>query len=849
MAACLALYSGPGVFAVSAPVPKSLATHTYLAGFDVCNHTATSGVVNVEVPGTALLNAKLPPPGKTCRKVRAFRAMAPVEAKSLKLGRWQVRGECTTTNASLEEVVPVYATGNGLTLGEGEALFGHAYYYAPKWSGKYGGESRPFEGVVNGYFHDSHWRMRKDGVLTWRHSLGGRCLKKGKLKVMVAYADTPWAIEAAVNGGAWQRIATFPKSDTGKVDVPDGRDLRIRVCGIGDKGFYVFSYSFEAMLDGEPGYAVGRTDMRRRDGTLFRWPDAPEKPYAKGAMLTSTDSAVRLWTAAAGWKVFPENPLPKDSTRVLRIQTAANETECAQLVVTPTRPLDGVRVDVTEAPSCEAGCLSAAAVEVLKLTCVNVRIPTDATCAPGLWPDPIERQTADGCSVAANESQAFWVRVKVPKGSPPGVYRGTLELRADGIAPQRVPFEVEVFGFELPDVMTCDTAFGCRTYNIDRDCHPKTIADRRRMYDMYFRILAEHHISIYTPDPTTPLKVTWKGLENPATAEPVFNWDEWDVGIERSLREWHMNTVRVPVKGLGGGTYEHRYEPEIAGFKEGTPEYDILIGKYLRAMETHFKEKGWLEKAYVYWFDEPSPKDYAFCTNGFAKLKRHAPGIRRMLTEEADRMLLDSVNLWCPVTPYFHKGENAAARAKGDQFWWYVCCDPKAPYATEFIDKPGTEMRVWLWQTWKENVTGVLIWDTIYWSGGTVYRGAGQDCWDDTQCWCDSSAHPYPYHWGNGDARFLYPPRTVMDRTRKGPVFDPPVETYRLEMLRDGLEDYEYFAILQRLDPKNALLSVPQDVTASMTEFTHDPSPMLRHRERLAREIVRKHAAMPTVCR
>ena len=78
-----------------------------------------------------------------------------------------------------------------------------------------------------------------------------------------------------------------------------------------------------------------------------------------------------------------------------------------------------------------------------------------------------------------------------------------------------------------------------------------------------------------------------------------------------------------------------------------------------------------------------------------------------------------------------------------------------------------------------------------------------------------------------------------MDRTRKTPVFDPPVETYRLEMLRDGLEDYEYFAILRRLDPQNVLLSVPPEVTASMTEFTRDPTPMLRHRERLAREIVR----------
>ena len=839
----LALYSGTdrdcAVFVVSGPVPKSLSTHTYLASFDIANQTATSGVVNIELPGVALLDSVLPLPGKTRRKVGAFRAMSPVDRKSLRLGRWRVIGECTTGNASLEEVVPVYETRNGLTLGEGETLFGRTYRYAARWSGPYGSESRPFAGFVNGYLHDSHWRMRKDGVLTWRHSLGGRCLKKGKLKVKVSHADTPWAVEAAVDGGAWRRLATFPKSDNVSVDLPDGKDIQVRVCGIGDKGFYVWGYSFEATIDIEPGYIIGRTDLRRNDGTVFVWPDAPEKPYAKGSMLASTDRTLRLWTAAAGWKVFPDNPLPADVAGAIRIQTAANETECSQLVVTPSRALSGVRVDVAGAPASAAATMPASAVEVMKVSCVDVKIPTDKTCAAGLWPDPIERQTADGCDIAADESRSFWVRVKPPKGTQPGIYRGSLEVRADGMAPQCVPLEVEVFGFELPDVMTCETAFGCRVRNLVRYCHLNTLADRRKMFDLCFRILADHHITVYDPDPTTPLKVEWKGLADPATAQPVFNWDEWDAAVEKGFREYHANTLRVPVNGLGGGTYEHRYEPEIAGFKEGTPEYDILIGRYLRALEGHLKEKGWLEKSYVYWFDEPDAKDYAFCTNGFAKLKRHAPGMRRMLTEEVCKTLLDSVNLWCPVTSNFHKGENDSARAKGDRFWWYVCCGPKAPYATEFIDKPGTEMRVWLWQTWKEKVSGVLIWDTIYWSGGSTYRGVRQDCWDDTQCWCDSERLPYPYNWGNGDGRFLYPPRSARGNTGNVPVLDPPVETYRLEMLRDGIEDYEYFAILRRLDPQNALLTVPPDVTASMTEFTRDPTPMQRHREKLAREIVR----------
>ena len=95
----------------------------------------------------------------------------------------------------------------------------------------------------------------------------------------------------------------------------------------------------------------------------------------------------------------------------------------------------------------------------------------------------------------------------------------------------------------------------------------------------------------------------------------------------------------------------------------------------------------------------------------------------------------------------------------------------------------------------------------------------------------------------NGDGRFFYPPPdacAAFDEGRVvGPVIERPIETIRLEYVRDGIEDFEYFAILKKLDPENPLLKVPPEVSASPTEFSIDPVHMERHRERLAREIVR----------
>lgn len=99
--------------------------------------------------------------------------------------------------------------------------------------------------------------------------------------------------------------------------------------------------------------------------------------------------------------------------------------------------------------------------------------------------------------------------------------------------------------------------------------------------------------------------------------------------------------------------------------------------------------------------------------------------------------------------------------------------------------------------------------------------------------------------WGNGDGRFLYPPREAADGSGAKLVLSPPVVSFRLEALRDGIEDYEYFAMLSRLLKKKGaegaafadLLKPPKEVYAGMTEFTEDPEAILAHRLKLARAI------------
>jgi hypothetical protein len=305
---------------------------------------------------------------------------------------------------------------------------------------------------------------------------------------------------------------------------------------------------------------------------------------------------------------------------------------------------------------------------------------------------------------------------------------------------------------------------------------------------------------------------------------------------------------------MGGGTFHDRVDPKIGKFGEDTPEYQAMFSSYVKQVEEHLREKGWLDAAYVYWFDEPAPKDYQFVRSGMERLKRYAPGLTTMLTEQPCNELAGPVDVWCPVTPNYDPAAADGRRAAGDRFWWYVCTGPKAPYSTLFIDHPATELRVWLWQTWQRDVRGILVWSSNYWTSSAAFPDQPQDPYDDPMGYRSGYSTPrgVKAFWGNGDGRFVYPPTAAAVPGASGPdaVIAPPVSSIRWEMLREGIEDYEYLHLLHELLAKHreklaadeigridALLQVPESITSDMTTFTTDPAPIYARRRAIAEAI------------
>ena len=821
-------------------------TH-YRVTFTFHGTSATKGrIVNFNMPGF-LLNSHTLSGATTCRFDRIVRTWGQEGREKVRayFNTYGVTGPVTFDNLKVSKVLPRHRTKDGMELGDGERLNPRGVYiFRPDFTARAGMAQRPFHSARNGRFHDPQWRMRKDGEIVYRHEVKGRRFLSAKVTAGVSRAPSAWALDWSRDGRNWTELARYEKGSRAEVDMPKDAFpcdvFYIRIAGRGDKGFDLGSYSLKAKMDGD------------REARMFgdtSWIDAEsgeEIPSgrmpqiaAKGALLECGEpDGVRIWTCDSGWKVLRDQDVPRSRAKGIAIRAAANETEAVQFVIRPDRAMPEPVIKTGNLNSAGGGTIPDTCIEILRVGYVFVDTPSDASSVQGWWPDPLFKPGVAADGLAAGENQPFWVRVKVPKGTAKGVYRGKISVSGICGKTIEIPLAVEVFGFELPDVMTCKTAFGFRPGTMRRILRLGRAEDTelfRSTVDRYVRCLADHHISVYDPQPWRSVKCTWTNPDDPAKAEPVFDWSEWDAKTERAFSVLHQNTLRVPHGGvLGGGTYEKRYHGKILKWKDGDSEYEGLLAKYLSAIDRHFVEKGWADKSYVYWFDEPRERDYAFVSNGMDRLKRYAPNLKRMITAGYAPAMRDGVNLWCPTTSSFHGEGEDVVRKRGDEMWWYVCCVPKSPYVTEFIDKVGTEMRVWLWQTWGEKSSGILIWETVYWAGSSYSKV--QNPYLDPQCWCASLA------WGNGDGRFLYPPPRCFDAEGRWikdgpPVCDDPVETYRLEMLRDGIEDYEYFAILARMDPENPLLKVPKAVYSSMTEFTDDPAPIKEHRRRLAAAI------------
>jgi hypothetical protein len=158
--------------------------------------------------------------------------------------------------------------------------------------------------------------------------------------------------------------------------------------------------------------------------------------------------------------------------------------------------------------------------------------------------------------------------------------------------------------------------------------------------------------------------------------------------------------------------------------------------------------------------------------------------------------------------------------------FYYVYNDPSA-----MLDLPGMTARIMPWRVFREGGNIMAYYSTYrYWALNCPYEKAptGVD-WTRHDINIDSySARKNESRTGRvGDGNLFYP-------ARNGAV----LPSTRVANLRDGIEDFEYLALLKELAPEHELLRIPDDITTlGDSAYTRDQSVIDLYRRNVAEAI------------
>jgi hypothetical protein len=517
-------------------------------------------------------------------------------------------------------------------------------------------------------------------------------------------------------------------------------------------------------------------------------------PVAAGADTPSVPD-LAWWTTHSLVKVRPSDP--PGTARSAELFAARNEFEPFQLVLrSQNKSLRGVDVEATDLVSRSGHRIGQRHVVVYLQHYLRLHTASSSEGAAGEWPDALlprvdtysgERRSAFPFALRPGRNQPLWIELYVPPGTPPGHYRGELLVSVEGARKITVPVQLQVWDFELPSTSTLRTSYGFSGISAKRQHYGGYSSDEAllELTAVYARAALRHRISIHGGSMMPPPAIFGdSGIE--------VDWQRYDEEVA-PLLDGTIFGSDDPLPGARATSVDLRTPPALTG------EERVL---YWREWGRHFRERGWLDRLFVYLWDEPAgPSDYRQVL-GLGLQARHADArLPTLLTEQLVPELAGVVDIWVTLIQCIENRpgvdapceETVPRAAYADlgrpetSLWWYQSCashgcnivggDEFRGWPSYVIDAPAVAQRIMPWMAWLYGVEGELYFNTV-----EAYSLVADP-------WLDVRAHG-----GNGDGTLFFPGTPA----RIGGVTHVPVESLRLKLIREGLEDHAYLTMLDR---------------------------------------------------
>lgn len=415
-----------------------------------------------------------------------------------------------------------------------------------------------------------------------------------------------------------------------------------------------------------------------------------------------------------------------------------------------------------------------------------------------MYPDgllPLSKETR--IELIKDELSIFYIETVSTKETSAGEYTATLKLydqNDNEILSKEI--KAEIWDFVLDEEYFSESAMGLFSgafwelmgyepagYGGNGGLREPLDDERQKVYEQYYNFLLEHHISAY-----------------------VLPYDILD---ERA--DAYMSA------------------PAVKSFQIPYTEDEELLKQYYEKVTSN---EEWVRKAYFYPIDEPKDEEaYNRYTEMTDYLARLFPGYNMVTpffvtdveiggtTYSSAELQSEKSSILCPISNIFDEEDfnrklySTLEENENSKLWWYVCCGPTGEYNNFFIHLDAIRHRILFWQQYERDVDGFLYWNSIYCDKGNP--------WETSKTW--------DKYESAGDGCLIYPGK-FMD-------IDEPVATLRLKNVADGMEDYAYLRLCEKIKGSEWVDQKILEITDSLTSYTTDDTLLQNVRKELAKAI------------
>ncbi len=511
--------------------------------------------------------------------------------------------------------------------------------------------------------------------------------------------------------------------------------------------------------------------------------------------LSQSTSTYQFWAAPPSERVFKDSSVPTEIGSEVKLYAAKNESEPFQVIVKPTSS-GNVTVTIEDFGSEISS-------EIYQVKYVNITQATDSLGKTGYYPDPLwPIEKGASVSLTANQNTAFWFNVYVPKTTPWGDY--TKNVQIGGV---NIPVRLHVFNFAIPDELHVKSQMNFGYQTVLSKYGVSGTGDNYWLYvNKIKQFFMDHRLT-----PSAPL---WSGGLTSNGGAPYIDYDCSNGTLTDNDGVWGFEDPAA--KYLGGTAFRNGvgYSSFMAATFQnndasadqrpstfcnstlGTGDwytgnnpnsaYNKNWFKYITSLQNYLTQKGYLDKAYYYFANEPQDQaDYDAVAWYSKQLKAAAPNLKLMVSEEPKPEIYTTgkIDIWLPVLNNYNPDvSHDREKNYNEETWIYFLHGTRPPYFNPItLDHPGIESKFTGWFLWKYRIRGIAYYSLNNW---------------DKNPWTEPMTDGH-----NGDTFMLYPPSESNTAIAYGANNHRFVPSIRFELMRDSLEDYEYLYVLNSGEP------------------------------------------------